>query len=87
MSDSGETSPARPVNPLGDVVERSGRIFVALRKDGVPRRVGRLPTYHAVTPNCRLALCSAEPGNGSVWAWPPAQQITCQKCLRRLERI
>ena len=35
------------------------RIFVALRKGGGIS--GRRPLYHAVTPYCRMALCSAEP--------------------------
>jgi len=63
-----------------DTIERSGRLFVALRKNG-PLRMGFEPVYHAVTPNCRIALCSDEPGARSGWAEPPAGNVTCPACL------
>ena len=59
--------------------ERNGRVFVALRKYGTRLSGGRPPIYHAVTPNCRIALCCDEPGSRSSWAEPPA--------FRRLEKI
>src|SRR5438270_21092 len=46
------------------------RIFVPLRKAG-GISTGN-PLYHAVTPYCRIALCSTEPGVRSGWAEPPA---------------
>lgn len=68
------------------VISRSGRTFVALRKAGrSPRPTGTI--YHAVTPDCRMALCAAEPGAGSDWAGPPAERVTCPACLRRLARL
>jgi hypothetical protein len=48
---------------------------------------GRAPMYHAVTPHCRMALCTAEPGAGSAWAEPPSNAITCQACLNKLARL
>ena len=72
--------------PPPGVISRSGRTFVALRKaGGGPRPTGTI--YHAVTPNCRMALCAAEPGAGSGWAEPPAERVTCSACLRRLARL
>ena len=64
----------------------SGRTFVALRKAG---RSGRAapPIYHAVAPQCRMALCSDEPGAGSGWAETPGEGVTCATCLRRLARL
>jgi hypothetical protein len=67
-------------------IERNGRLFVALRKNGTLRE-GLEPVYHAVTPNCRIALCSDEPGARSGWAEPPGHQITCPACLKRLARL
>jgi hypothetical protein len=64
----------------------SGRTFVALRKAGRPRH-GRAPVFHAVTPHLRMSLCGDEPGPGSAWAEPPAEQVTCPECLRRLARL
>lgn len=58
-------------------------IFVALCTEGT-RRPGNTPVYHAVTPYCRIALCTAEPGVGSAWAEPPAKKVTCLNCLMRL---
>ncbi len=63
-------------------IVRAGRVFVALRKAR-----SRVALYHAVTPHCRMALCASEPGAGSGWAEPPAEQITCQECLRRLAQV
>jgi len=68
------------------IIERHGRVFVALRKSG-RARPGVRRVYHAVTPNCRMALCSEEPGARSGWAEPPAHQVTCPACLKRLERL
>ena len=67
-----------------NAIIQSGRTFVALRKAGGK---ARSPVYHAVTPNCRIALCADEPGAGSGWAEPPADKITCPNCLRRLARL
>jgi hypothetical protein len=64
----------------------SNRTFVALHKAG-PRKPGRAPVYHAVTPQCRMALCAAEPGASTGWAEPPAAHVTCPECLRRLARL
>ena len=63
-------------SPMGTVIERGDRVFVALRKQG---RVtgGKRPKFHAVTPYCRMALCCAEPGASSEWAEPPASAVTC----------
>jgi hypothetical protein len=69
------------------IIERAGRVFVALRKDGTQGMQGKRPIYHAVTPHSRMALCSDEPGNRSGWAEPPASQVTCPACLRRLARL
>ena len=67
-------------------IVRKDRIFVALRKAGRVTQ-GRAPVYHAVTPFCRPALCADEPGAGSGWAEPPAKNVTCPACRRRLERL
>jgi hypothetical protein len=67
-------------------IERNGRLFVALRKNGT-LRAGLEPVYHAVTPHCRIALCSDEPGVRSGWAEPPARGVTCPACLKRLARL
>jgi hypothetical protein len=67
-------------------IERYGRVFVALRKCGRIRD-GLRPVYHAVTPHCRIALCSVEPGVRSGWAEPPAAQVTCPACLKRLRQL
>jgi hypothetical protein len=72
---------------MGNVIEGSGRVFVALRKNGARRSVGSCEIYHAVTPHCRMALCSDEPGSRSGWAEPPAPQVTCAACLKRLDRL
>src|ERR1700722_3288144 len=63
------------------------REFVALRRATVTYSDARKPVFHAVTPFCRIALCSAEPGVKSGWAEPPANQVTCHECLRRLTRL
>jgi hypothetical protein len=63
------------------------REFVALRKATVTYSDGRMPVFHAVTPFCRIALCSTEPGAKSKWAEPPANNVTCRECLRRLARL
>ena len=62
------------------------REFVALRRATVTYSDARKPVFHAVTPFCRIALCSTEPGVKSGWAEPPANQVTCPECLRRLAR-
>ena len=62
------------------------RVFVALRKAG-RTAPGRGRVYHAVTPYCRIALCSNEPGAGSGWAEPPAKEVTCRECLRRIRAL
>ena len=63
------------------------RNFVALRKDGLAPKGGRMPAYHAVTPHCRMALCATEPGAASGWAEPPSNAVTCRACLDKLRRL
>ena len=72
---------------MENVIECSGRIFVALRKAARRPAVGGRMAYHAVTPFYRIALCSTEPGPSSRWAEPPAEEVTCGECLRRLSRL
>ena len=52
---------------LDNLITRADRAFIALHKAG---RIssGRERVYHAVTPHCRIALCSDEPGASSGWA-------------------
>ncbi|WP_338663161.1 hypothetical protein VQH23_23865 [Pararoseomonas sp. SCSIO 73927] len=69
-----------------NIITLADRTFVALRKAGRPVP-GRERVYHAVTPYCRPALCAEEPGNGSGWEEPPHHEVTCRKCLERLERL
>src|SRR3954453_18340170 len=64
----------------------AGRVFVALRKSG-RSSPGRTVVFHAVTPHCRMSLCADEPGARSGWAEPPANNVTCRTCLRRLRRL
>ena len=71
---------------LTDGISHSGLMFVALRRSGHVQRA-QTPVYHAVTPNCRMALCGVEPGAGSGWAEPPATSVTCPKCRDRLARM
>ncbi len=68
-------------------MNEAGRVFVALRKDGPASAAGRAAVYHAVTPNCRMALCATEPGAASGWAEPPSDRVTCRICQLRLERL
>ncbi len=71
---------------LTNAIAVAGRTFVALRKSGrQPRELA--PVFHAVTPYCRMALCASEPGAGSNWAEPPANEVTCSKCLKRLAKL
>ena len=57
----------------------------------VPRRLAsarsRRVIYHAVQPGYQLALCFAEPGQGSGWAEPAGERVTCTHCLARLSRL
>ena len=69
-----------------NVIVRGPRVFVALCKAGRTQS-GQVPVFHAVTPNCRPALCAAEPGAGSSWAEPPSDTVTCPMCLARLARL
>ena len=69
-----------------NVIVRGTRVFVALRKAGRTQS-RQVPVFHAVTPNCRPALCAAEPGAGSSWAEPPSATVTCPMCLIRLARL
>ena len=71
---------------MHNVITPGERRFVALRRARRPT-AGRLPVYHAVTPNCRIALCTVEPGAGSAWAEPPGEAVTCPACLKRLARM
>jgi hypothetical protein len=70
-----------------NIINESGRIFVALRKDGPASGNGRPAMYHAVTPHCRIALCATEPGAASGWAEPPSENVTCRICLEKLARL
>jgi hypothetical protein len=72
---------------MGECIEIGARVFVALRKSSAQYSLGRRQVYHAVTPHCRVALCSTEPGSRSEWAEPPASQVTCKVCLDRLKRL
>ena len=72
---------------MSHILECAGRQFVALRRAGGRSLPARNPAYHAVTPFCRIALCSVEPGARSRWAEPPAEHITCRECLRRLTKL
>ena len=72
---------------MADPIECAGRVFYALRKAGRRTAPARSYTFHAVTSYCRMALCSAEPGTSSGWAEPPAEEVTCPQCLRRLDRL
>ena len=65
-------------------IELNGRTFVALRLLG-RRPAGTRGIFHAVSPHCRMALCSVEPGISSGWAEPPAAEVTCPGCTQRLE--
>lgn len=69
-----------------NAIVHGGRVFVALRKAG-RTPAGQQPIYHAVTPYCRPALCSTEPGPRSGWAEPPVAAVTCPACLVRLARL
>jgi hypothetical protein len=69
------------------IINESGRLFVALRKDGPAVGNGRTAMYHAVTPHCRMALCATEPGAASGWAEPPSDEVTCRICLEKLARL
>jgi hypothetical protein len=71
---------------LDNVIVRADRTFIALHKAGRISR-GRSRVYHAVTPHCRIALCSDEPGASSGWAEPPGNGVTCPACLERLQRL
>ena len=66
---------------LDNVIVRADRTFIALHKAGRISR-GRSRVYHAVTPHCRIALCSDEPGASSGWAEPPGNGVTCPACLK-----
>jgi hypothetical protein len=70
-----------------NIIFESGRIFVALRKDGPVPGSTRPAMYHAVTPDCRMALCATEPGSASGWAEPPSEAVTCRICLGKLARL
>jgi hypothetical protein len=69
-----------------DIIEIQDRTFVALRLLG-RRPPGTRPVFSAVSPNCRMALCSVEPGSSSGWAEPPAAEVTCQVCIQRVEKL
>jgi hypothetical protein len=69
-----------------NVITPEERSFVALRRARRPT-AGRSSVYHAVTPHCRMALCTAEPGAGSGWAEPPGKAVTCPACLKRLAKV
>jgi hypothetical protein len=70
---------------MENVIAVGDHMFVALCKAG--QETAARPSYHAVAPNVRKALCVTEPRAGSEWAEPPAEAVTCPPCLRRLERM
>ena len=72
---------------MSEIIECAGRQFVALRRGGGRSLPIGNPVYHAVTPFCRIALCTIEPGARSRWAEPPAEHVTCPECLRRLTKL
>jgi hypothetical protein len=76
--------PDTPASPIKNLITLGDRRFVALRRAG---RARHPPVYHAVTPNARMALCTAEPGGRSDWVEPPGEAVTCTLCLTRLERL
>ena len=65
----------------------AGRAFVARRRSRLNPRFLGAAVHHAVTPNCRPALCGAEPGASSWWAEPPGEAVTCPACLRRMQLL
>ncbi|HET8997642.1 MAG TPA: hypothetical protein VFN42_13320 [Acetobacteraceae bacterium] len=67
-------------------IDRMGRRFRAVCKTGGMRAGTQKPVFHAVTPDCRIALCGAEPGPRSAWG-EPAGAVTCPACLTRLSRL
>ncbi len=69
-----------------NAIIHADRIFVPLRKAG-RRHSAQRAVYHAVTPNCRMALCADEPSASSGWDEPPGDEVTCPLCLKRLERL
>jgi hypothetical protein len=80
-----DPAPTQWSNCTMHAIEIEGRRFFALRRLG-PRSRGT-QVFHAVSPHCRMALCSIEPGNKSGWAEPPAAEVTCSVCLQRLQRL
>jgi hypothetical protein len=81
-----DTTPTQCPDKWMHIIDIQGRTFIALRRLG-PRSRGTRPVFHAVSPHCRMALCSIEPGNSSGWAEPPAAEVTCSVCLQRLRRL
>jgi len=72
---------------MGDkLIDLMGRHFRAVCKTGGARAGTQKPVFHAVTPECRIALCGAEPGPRSGWG-EPADEVTCPACLTRLSRM
>lgn len=54
--------------------------------DGAERGKGQL--FHAVPTISNTALCGAKPGRHSAgWSETVGQDITCPKCLRKLQRM
>jgi hypothetical protein len=82
-----EASSTDKLIEMGEYIGIGARVFVALRKSSARGGLGLPGVYHAVTPHCRVALCSTEPGIRSEWAEPPASQVTCKICLDRLKRL
>ena len=70
----------------GKLLKSMGRYFMAVRKTGGIRAGQQKPVFHAVTPECRMALCGAEPGPRSAWS-EPSDAVTCPACLARLARL
>ncbi len=55
------------------------------RKNGSELDGGRL--YHAVPKHTYTALCGRKPGKTSDWSSYPGQEVTCKRCVSRLEEL
>lgn len=78
---------------MPDVTKSLSQPFLALRKigrcaNGAERGQGFI--YHAVEKNAWSALCGDKPGRQSA-GWnhepDPNQEVTCKRCLKKLEAI
>jgi hypothetical protein len=78
-----EASSTDKLIEMGEYIGIGARVFVALRKSSARGGLGLPGVYHAVTPHCRVALCSTEPGIRSEWAEPPASRLGCRADIVR----